>query len=363
MTGKDILKAIGDIDEKYVDEAGKKATAKKGIIIRFSAMAACLTVIAAGAFAAFKATQGKAKSNSTADKSTVSYVEEAYDKADEGNTTDISDKKGGGTNGANKSFSSSETYEYRIKKWDEKNNAEKFPLVKINGTEYSVANKTVPADKTGEKIKAVTVLGKDEYTASEYAANAEIYEIKGISGECAAAVKYGGDEKYYICRNSAYKPETLGQFISDLDLKNTLTFNTVYGTQKEKGKSADVEYSGWDKEKVWELLFSDTQAKAVKDIDTVNFEMAVDITINLEILGYENYSLSVSREGYILINILSTGRAFYIGKPAAEKFISYLNGECKVKVIQTYDYSEPNYTSDSDDSGSTSSFTPKGVTK
>lgn len=363
MTGKDILKAIGDIDEKYVDEAGKKATAKKGIIIRFSAMAACLTVIAAGAFAAFKATQGKAKSNSTADKSIVSYVDEAYDNADEGNTTDISDKKGGGTNSANKSFTSSENYVYRIKKWDEKTNAEKFPLVKINGTEYSVANKTVPADKTGEKIKAVTVLGKDEYTASEYAANAEIYEIKGISGECAAAVKYGGDEKYYICRNSAYKPETLGQFISDLDLKNTLSFNTVYGTQKEKGKSADVEYSGWDKEKVWELLFSDTQAKAVKDIDTVNFEMAVDITINLEILGYENYSLSVSREGYILINILSTGRAFYIGKPAAEKFISYLNGECKVKVIQTYDYSEPNYTSDSDVSGSTSSFTPKGVAK
>lgn len=363
MTNRDILNALGDIDESYITEANGRIKSKKGIIIRYSAMAACLLIVAVGAFAAVKMIpRGKMKNSAAPSETYEDYDGNAADYDGDYSTIEKTDgtKANGSAKGNSTSFSTALTE--RIKRWDEKTNTEKFPTVKINGTEYSVANRPIPSDKIGNSITKLTVLGRDEYTNSEYAANAEIYEIRGISGECAAAVKYGGDEKYYICRNSAYKPETLGQFTSDLDLKNTLTFNTVYGTQKEKGKSADIEYSGWDKERVWELLFSDTQAKAVKDIDTVNFEMAADISIDIKLLGYENFSLSVSRDGYILTNIMDTGKAFYIGE-AAEKFINYLNGECKAKVLQTYDYSEPNYTSESDDSGSTSSFVPKGVTK
>lgn len=363
MTGRDILNAMGDIDEKYIDEAGKKEKSKKGIIIRFSAMAACLILAAAGTFAAVNMSKKGIKSK--VPEQSVEYAsatDEAEDEAGTGGTDGNADKTGGGINGTNKSSASSENYVYSIKKWDEKNSAEKFHSIKINGTEYSVANKTVPSGKTDGKIADLTVLGKDEYTASEYAAKAEIYSIKNISSDCAVAVKYENEDKYYICRNAYYKPETLGQFINDLDLKNTLDFGAVYGSQKKKGESSDIEYYDWDKEKVWELLFSNTEAKAVKDYDSFNFEMAVEISINIKLLGYENISLSVSRDGYITTNILDTGKAFYIGKAASEKFINYLQNECKTKVLETYDYSEPNYTSDSK-SETTASYEPKEVAK
>ena len=129
--------------------------------------------------------------------------------------------------------------------------------------------------------------------------------------------------------------------MNDLSLKENLTFVSFSGTQRKNGKAVcDVEYTNVDKAKVWELLFSDTAAKAVKDYDSMNFETAADIAIDLKLLGYENISLAVTRDGYLTTNILDTGKAFYIGKPAAEKFLSYLEKECKTTVKHKYDYSE-----------------------
>lgn len=342
MTNRDILNALGDIDESYITEANGRIKNKKGIIIRYSAMAACLLIVAAGAFAAVKMIpRGKMK-NSAAPSETYEDYDEEFSVTDNYEATDKTD--GTNTNGSAKgnSTSSSTALTERIKRWDEKTNTEKFPIVKINGAEYGVANRPIPYDKIGNSITKLTVLGKDKYTNSEYAANVEIYEIKGISTECAAAVKYEGDGKYYVCHNSHYKPETLGQFMNDLSLKENLTFVSFSGTQTKNGKViCDVEYTNVDKAKVWELLFSDTAAKAVKDYDSMNFETAAGIAIDLKLLGYENISLAVTRNGYLTTNILDTGKAFYIGKPAAEKFLSYLEKDCKTTVKHKYDYSEP----------------------
>lgn len=343
MTNKDILNALGDIDESYITEANGRIKSKKGIIIKYSAMAACLLIVAAGAFAAVKMIpRGKMKNSAIPGETYEEYDGNVADY--DGDYSTIEKTDGTNTNGSAKGNSTSPSIALteRIKRWDEKTNTEKFPIVKINGTEYSVANRPIPSDKIGNSITRLTVLGKDEYTNSEYAANAEIYEIKGISPECAAAVKYDADGKYYVCRNSHYKPETLGQFMNDLSLKENLTFVSFSGTQRKNGKAVcDVEYTNVDKAKVWELLFSDTAAKAVKDYDSMNFETAADIAIDLKLLGHENISLAVTRDGYLTTNILDTGKAFYIGKPAAEKLLNYLEKDCKTTVKHKYNYSEP----------------------
>lgn len=356
MTGREILTALTDIDEEYIEEAAKKHKSKKNIIIRFSAMAACLLIVAVGAFAAVKMIpRGKIKNSAIPNESYEEYDGNVADY--DGDYSTIEKTDGTKANGSAKgnSASSSENETAYVKRWDEKTNTEKFREITVNGKEYYAVNTYVAADKVGQKVTKLTVLGKDVYTNSEYAAGAEIYEIKNISSECAAAVKYDGDEKYYVCRNAYYKPETLGQFINDLDLKNTLTFNEFNAAREKNGKMRDVKYTGADKERVWELLFSDTQAKAVKDIEALNFEMAVDISVDLKLLGYENFSLSVSRDGYILTNILDTAKAFYIGREAAEGFISYLDNSCKA-VEYERDYSEPEYTG-KESSGSTASGT------
>ena len=356
MTGREILTALTDIDEEYIEEAAKKHKSKKNIIIRFSAMAACLALAAGGTFAAFRATHDNAKKSIKNETLDYAFSDENADDAADNAAEDYADKNGSG-NKTDGTASSANNNCVRVKKWDEKTVAEKFREITVNGKEYYAVNTYVAADKVGKKVTKLTVLGKDVYTNSEYAAGAEIYEIKNISSECAAAVKYDGDEKYYVCRNSYYKPETLGQFINDLDLKNTLTFNEFNAAREKNGKMSDVKYTGADKERVWELLFSDTQAKAVKDIDSLNFEMAVDISVDLKLLGYENFSLSVSRDGYILTNILDTAKAFYIGREAAEGFISYLDNSCKA-VEYERDYSEPEYTG-KESSGGTASYEVK----
>ena len=63
----------------------------------------------------------------------------------------------------------------------------------------------------------------------------------------------------------------------------------------------------------------------------------------------------------ITTNILDTGKAFYIGKNAAENFLGYLDKECKAKIIQIYDYSEPNstYTESGSAESHTASFEVK----
>ena len=180
MTNRDILNALGDIDESYITEANGRIKSKKGIIIRYSAMAACLLIVAVGAFAAVKMIpRGKIKNSAITNKSYEEYDGNVADY--DGDYSTIEKTDGTNTNGAAKgnSASSSENETAYVKRWDEKTNTEKFPIVKINGTEYSVANRPIPSDKIGNSITRLTVLGRDEYTNSEYAANVEIYEIKG----------------------------------------------------------------------------------------------------------------------------------------------------------------------------------------
>ena len=56
-------------------------------------------------------------------------------------------------------------------------------------------------------------------------------------------------------------------------------------------------------------------------------------TVDVPLLGYKNISLGVTEDGYIVTNILDTGKAFYIGKDKTEAFIKYVESECKGEVL------------------------------
>ena len=225
---------------------------------------------------------------------------------------------------------------------------QKFPYLSFNGYEYSTADKVIPEDKVGKKITSATLTGTDRYTGKTYAINADIYGIAGISKNCAVSLKFEGYDELYVCRNSGYRPETLGQLTDDLNLKNTLTFGKAYATiQKDKNSYAQTEYSGLDGEKVWEMLLSDRELKNVKDYDSMNFgKELISVSINIELLGYENISLTVTEDGYLTTNILDTGKAFFIGKEKAEEFYGYVRENCEgtEKITYIVNSSEPSGT-------------------
>lgn len=332
-----MIHAIGGIDDKFIDEAARPSR-KKAVIIKWCAAAAGFCVIAGLAAAVWI--------NSGANGIFLSKESNAAGGAEEGTLSEEydGDYKANGT--ADTVPGDSETYTeeaddmvseptsshdmYEVPSWDDMTVTQKFPYLSFNGYEYSTADRTVPEESAGKKITSATLTGTDSRTGKTYAINADIYEITGISKNCAVSIKFEGYDELYVCRNSGYRPETLGQLIDDLNLRETLTFGTAYATVKKGDTYTETEYSGLDGEKVWEMLLSDRELKNVKDYDSMNFgKELISVSINIELLGYENISLTVTEDGYLTTNILDTGKAFFIGKEKAENFAEYVSENCK----------------------------------
>lgn len=331
-----MIHAIGGIDDKFIDEAARPSR-KKAVIIKWCAAAAGFCVIAGLAAAVWI--------NSGANGIFLSKESNSAGEAEEGTLSEEydGDYKANGT--ADTAPGDSETYTeeaddmvseptsshdmYEVPSWDDMTVTQKFPYLSFNGYEYSTADRTVPEESAGKKITSATLTGTDSRTGKTYAINADIYEITGISKNCAVSLKFEGYKELYVCRNSGYRPETLGQLTDDLNLRETLTFGKAYATVKKGDTYTETEYSGLDGEKVWEMLLSDRELKNVKDYDSMNFGgTLVSVSINIELL-YRNISLAVTEDGYLTTNILDTGKAFFIGKEKAENFAEYVRENCK----------------------------------
>lgn len=331
-----MIHAIGGIDDKFIDEAARPSR-KKAVIIRWCAAAAGFCVIAGLAAAVWISSGANgiflSKESNSAGEALEGTLSEEYD----------GDYKANGT--ADTAPGDSETYTeeaddmvseptsshdmYEVPSWDDMTVTQKFPYLSFNGYEYSTADRTVPEESAGKKITSATLTGTDSRTGKTYAINADIYEITGISKNCAVSLKFEGYKELYVCRNSGYRPETLGQLTDDLNLRETLTFGKAYATVKKGDTYTETEYSGLDGEKVWEMLLSDRELKNVKDYDSMNFgKELISVSINIELL-YRNISLAVTEDGYLTTNILDTGKAFFIGKEKAENFAEYVRENCK----------------------------------
>ena len=332
-----MIHAIGGIDDKFIDEAARPSR-KKAVIIRWCAAAAGFCVIAGLAAAVWISSGANgiflSKESNSAGEALEGTLSEEYDGDYKANGT--ADTAPGDSETYTEeaddmvSDTSSEQDSYEIPRWDDMTVTQKFPYLSFNGYEYSTADRTVPEESTGKKITSATLTGKDVYTGKTYAINADIYEITGISKNCAVSLKFEGYDELYVCRNSGYRPETLGQLTDDLNLRETLTFGKAYATVKKGDTYTETEYSGLDGEKVWEMLLSDRELKNVKDYDSMNFGgTLVSVSINIELLGYENISLTVTEDGYLTTNILDTGKAFFIGKEKAEEFYGYVRENCE----------------------------------
>ena len=349
-----MIHAVGGIDDKFIDEAAQPSR-KKAVIIKWCAAAAGFCVIAGLAAAVWISSGANgiflSKESNAAGEALEGTLSEEYD----------GDYKANGT--ADTAPGDSETYTeeaddmvseptssqdiYEVPSWDDMTVTQKFPYLSSNGYECSTADRTVPEESAGKKITSATLTGTDSRTGKTYAINADIYEITGISKNCAVALEFEGYDELYVCRNSGYRPETLGQLTDDLNLRETLTFGKAYATVKKGDTYTETEYSGLDGEKVWEMLLSDRELKNVKDYDSMNFgKELISVSINIELLGYENISLAVTEDGYLTTNILDTGKAFFIGKEKAENFAEYVRENCEgtEKITYIVNSSEPSGT-------------------
>ncbi len=221
--------------------------------------------------------------------------------------------------------------------WGEKALYSKYPEFEYDGTLYGTAATWIDEGKLGDAIGASVARGYDIYTDTSYEMKVTIYAINGINTKAAVAVSYDGFEgQYAVYTDNWYYPETLGEFIDSLDLRENLTLairdevptGTVYHTFWEYESYMTTRYKLYDTTVIWSMLFSDTSLKnvanEVTDEEMSLYKESMSIGVSVDILGIKNVSLAVTENGYISTNILGTRKLFYIGEDKAKEFFDYV---------------------------------------
>lgn len=240
-------------------------------------------------------------------------------------------------------ISSSPTYELSsgeiavVPHWEDMTIYEQFYDIDYNGISYSARRGVVPADRLGESLGTITARGWDEYAdiagedANRYI-NAELFAITKVNPACAVAVRYEGHDTVYACVNSHYRPETLGQFIKDLNLLEEISFGTVYYEWRSpSGRRATIYFDDVDNQIIKDMLLYEHDAKNVYDESALHTipRKIMGVSVNIPLLGYQNISLSVQEGGYLNTNILDTGKLFYVGEDCTQAFVDYVTQHCE----------------------------------
>ena len=233
-----------------------------------------------------------------------------------------------------------------IPRWDEMKIYEQFSSYK----DYSTSSKAISVNDVGNFIEETKLTGHDEYNPeTNHGTLAEVYEVKGISKECAVALKFPGFDEFYVYTNHLYRPETLGEFCDTLSLYDNISFGTVYYDYFEGNKYRSFEFYGITKDDVWNYLIKDNlEAKNVHSDADMHISL-MSISTNVDILGCNNISIAVTEDGYLTTNILATGKSFFIGKEKVDTFIEFVKNKLEgCEIVYVYEDEEDDTPEDSD---------------
>lgn len=218
-----------------------------------------------------------------------------------------------------------------VPNWEDMTISRQFSYVEYGNIEYSSRETQLDASHVGTSLGSVVMTGHDWITDEKHSINATLYSVAEFPQECVIAVQFEGREDYYVYVNSYYCPQTLGEFIEDLNLRENVSFGSVwYSCFYGNGEYATVEFVDLPDSVVWEMLCSDTGVKNVhQDGFGGQHPTVMSISVDIPLLGYKNISLAVTEDGYLTSNILDTGKAFYIGVDKVQAFVDYVIENCE----------------------------------
>lgn len=220
----------------------------------------------------------------------------------------------------------------KVTPWDELSITGQYSELDFDGIRYSSRKAQISADMLLDKIGDYTTHGTDMINDIKYTKNAEVYPVKDISSECAVAVKLQGVDACYAYTNPHYKPETLGDFIDDLNLREIISFgNASYNYSKiidDTYINEKVQFINVGDKVIWEKLLNDTKLKNIHSDEEFYGPSIISIRVDIELLGYENIGLWITEDGYMQTNILDTGKTFFIGKEKVAEITNYLLDNC-----------------------------------
>ena len=318
MNNKDLLKAIGDIDEKYLIEetdieetnriaSNNKVNIMKNLKLKYILAPICIVFIAV--IGLYKSGIFTSKPDIIISKKDDWIIKEVQvDKKDTPTDTAV------------------------IPKWNEMSISQQFNEVEYNNSKYSSRITKISNNNILKNIGNATLTGYDTYTETTYNKKAELYSIKDIEEKCAIAIKFEGDTDYYVYVNSYYRPTTLGEFTKALNLEEIISFGTIYYNYWDEDLQEDinVEFYGVDNKIIWQKLFNNKNLENIysdngtEKYTSERFSQSIGISVDIPLLGYKNISVSLTDKGYLLTNILDTGKGFYIGEDKVQEFLDYI---------------------------------------
>ena len=327
MKEEDLLKTLGDVDEKFIDEAAPDTAEKadyteiiprkEPFYMKILPIAACTAVVGIGV------TVGVLIHNNA-------ITQPAYQPSDSSSV-----------------YVSSVSEAYRVPHWDELDINGQYTSFEWQGNAYDTAGTEIPAEKLGELLGETTASGVDEYTDEKHEITVSVYPITKISEKTALAVQFPEDENFYVYFNRNYIPQTLGEFVVDLNLAENLKISdTATCTTIENGYMTDWEYSDIDTSKLMEILLSgrNVPTESILDYNTFvegdRFEAALEFAVDIPILGIKNLSLEITKGGFVHTNaFFHTSTLFYLGKDKTDSFVQYVKENCPSKI--TWQSDEP----------------------
>lgn len=219
--------------------------------------------------------------------------------------------------------------------WEERTLEQQYTELEWQGLLYSTTQTAYDGEPEAFLGTAKTI-GRDDENILR-SAQCSVYQMKGIVTEAAVLVEFENEPgRFYVYENSSYYPDTLGEFLTGLNLQENLHFNdAIYWENytRPDGTPATIEFTGADPERLWELLFSDANALLEEayyfDPAFTEDRHILGFSVDVPVFGSYNISVSITENGYLITNILSTGKAFYIGKERVQAVFQYVMENCQ----------------------------------
>ena len=366
MRGMKTARALSEIDDDLILEAApeKLITVKRNFSWKYIAMAASIAlVLCIGIFAVIAGTKSDSKYIDTDSTAASSEWDKKYVDPDSSNAME------------------------KQKNWDEMTLTEKYPTVQLSSSAatglYMAANAPIEESRVaGKLIDGVVNVSAASFEGlitnpSNHAPDhlsAEVYSIKNIDSKYAIALKFLSDASltddfdcFYVYINSVADPDSFETLVNALDFSATVSFSQAF-YYPDDGRT--IGFEGLDKTKILDILLENAKnAKSVADPDSMlakgSYKKRLDLETNIDILGVRHKSLSVSDDGYLVTNLLSSAKMFFIGKDTAAKLIDYITSNYKGYEIvynKTPDSSKPESSSSSSVSKDTSSSAAQTTT-
>lgn len=278
MKEKEILFAMNDVDDRFVQEAapGRK---KRRTWYRWAAAAAACLVLVAG-LSAYPLLRGG--------------------------------------NGRYKDIHIQGAELAVVLPWEDMTLSERYTNMTMDNREYRSRGLSIRKELLGEKVGTCQAEGYDIYTDKTYRQNFDVYAIQGIRGGEAVAVNM--DTEFYVfLEDGQQPPATLGQLMETFNMEQNVSLLRF----ADYGKRNNNHFALESDDEIWNILKECADAPLVDDPEFRISGDRICFTVMSEALGIYKKVLYVSMDGYVKTNALEYGYVYFIGKEAAARIMGY----------------------------------------